>query len=215
VATAGDANCDGRADVVVGAPLYDGGLTDEGRAVLYLGTASGVAPTTNWVTESNQAGAQFGWSVSTAGDVNGNGCADILVGAWQYSNGQSFEGRAYVFLGGVNGPSTLPIWTGESDRADAYFGWSVSTAGDVDGDGFGDIVVAAPFYFLDATTGGGQAYVYRGSLGGVSATPTWSVMRSLANAAYGYAVATAGDVNGDGYGDVVVVSPFIEPPPTG
>jgi hypothetical protein len=75
-------NGDGYADVIVGAPYYDNGETDEGRAYVYHGSSSGLSATANWTAESNQASAYFGYSVSTAGDVNGDGYADVIVGAF-------------------------------------------------------------------------------------------------------------------------------------
>src|SRR6185503_5629670 len=96
-------NGDGYADVIVGAPFYDNGQADEGRTFVYLGSATGLAVSAAWTAESNQAGAQLGWSVGTAGDVNGDGFADVIVGAYQYDNGQDNEGRAFVYHGSATG----------------------------------------------------------------------------------------------------------------
>ena len=81
VSGAGDINRDGFADVLVGAPGYDNGEADEGRAFLYLGSPSGLSSEPAWTAESNSAGARFGSSVSGAGDVNGDGFADAVIGA--------------------------------------------------------------------------------------------------------------------------------------
>jgi hypothetical protein len=86
IAGAGDVNADGYADVIVGAANYDNGQTQEGAAFLFLGSPSGLVgtnpATAAAVLESNQASAYFGWSVAGAGDVNGDGYADVLVGAY-------------------------------------------------------------------------------------------------------------------------------------
>jgi len=134
--TAGDVNGDGYSDVIVGATGFDNVQTDEGRAYVYHGSATGLSATANWTGESNQANALFGNSVSTAGDVNGDGYSDVIVGALSYENGQANEGRAYVYHGSAAGLSATANWTAESDQEEAYFGWSVSTAGDVNGDGY-------------------------------------------------------------------------------
>ncbi len=208
VATAGDVNGDGFADVLVGAPQFDNDLTDEGRAYLYLGNATAVLGAPIWVQEGNQTSAQFGFSVATAGDTNGDGYADILVGAWQYTGAFSFSGRAFLYRGGAAGPSGTPFWTADGGSSNAYMGYSLGTVGDVDADGYGDFFVTQPFYSTGPTTGGGAAAVF---LGRPTAAPgqLWSYVDPPANAAYGWSAA-AGDVNGDGYADFVVGAPWDE-----
>jgi uncharacterized repeat protein (TIGR01451 family) len=203
VAAAGDVNGDGYCDVVVGAQNYDNGEIDEGMAYVYHGSASGLSPTAAWTAESNQSGGMFGDSVATAGDVNGDGYADVIVGARGYSNGELSEGRAYVYHGSASGLLSTGTWTAESHSVDAGFGWSVSTAGDVNGDGFSDVIIGASTC-SNGEVGEGRAYVYHGSTSGLSFVPTWIVESNQADAMAGSSVATAGDVNGDGYCDVVV-----------
>jgi hypothetical protein len=164
VDTAGDVNGDGYADVIVGAPGYTHSQTEEGRANVYLGGASGLSASPGWTAESDQAYAAFGWSVGTAGDVNGDGYADVIVAAPWYDNGQTDEGRAYVYLSGASGLSASPDWTAESDQANDRFGYSVGTAGDVNGDGYADVIVGAPWYINSQTNEGG-AFVYYGNGG--------------------------------------------------
>ncbi len=205
VAGAGDVNGDGYADVIVGAPDYDNGQLDEGRAYVYLGSASGLATSPAWTAESNQASAWFGSSVATAGDVAGDGYADIIVGAVYYDNGQTDEGRAFVYMGSASGLATSPAWTAESGQANAYFGRQVTTAGDVNGDGYADVIVGATYYD-NGQTDEGRAYVYLGSASGLATSAAWMAESDQASAFFGRSVATAGDVNGDGYADVIVGS---------
>lgn len=108
VATAGDTNGDGFSDVIIGAPFYDGGLTDEGRAEVYLGWVTGLSLTPTWTKESNQADAHYGRAVATAGDVNGDGYADILVGAPEWDASLDAEGAAWVYHGSSSGPESDP-----------------------------------------------------------------------------------------------------------
>ena len=110
-----------------------------------------LASTPAWTAESDQASANFGFSVSAAGDVNGDGYGDVIVGAYAYDNGELGEGRAFVYLGSAFGLSAAPSWTAESDQAAANLGFSVSAAGDVNGDGYGDVIVGAPYYDPKAT----------------------------------------------------------------
>ncbi|MDO9042258.1 MAG: integrin alpha, partial [Desulfocapsaceae bacterium] len=203
VSTAGDVNGDGYSDVIVGASGYDSGQSNEGRTFVYHGSATGLATTAAWTAESDQAEAYFGWSVSTAGDVNGDGYSDVIVGARGYSNGEANEGRAFVYHGSATGLSPTAAWTAESDQAYASFGSSVSTAGDVNGDGYSDIIVGAYAYDYSLTDEG-RAFVYHGSATGLAPTAAWSAESDQAWAFFGYSVSTAGDVNGDGYSDVIV-----------
>jgi len=203
VQSAGDVNGDGYSDVIVGADLYDNGQTDEGRASVYLGSASGLTTSPVWTAETDQSSSRFGASVSTAGDVNADGYSDVIVGALAYTNGEPFEGKAFVYLGSANGLSTSPAWAAESDQASASFGFSVSTAGDVNGDGHSDVIVGACRYDNGATDEG-RAFTYWGSASGLSTNPAWIAESDLANAQFGFSVSNAGDVNGDGYSDVIV-----------
>jgi hypothetical protein len=131
VAGAGDVNGDGYADVIVGAPLYSAGQGSEGAAFVFLGSAVGIAngnPATAAARlESNQAGALMGYSVAGAGDVNGDGYADVIVGSNGYSAGAFSEGAAFVFLGSAAGiangsPATAAAQLGRSQDGQARNG---------------------------------------------------------------------------------------------
>jgi hypothetical protein len=204
VSTAGDVNGDGYSDLIVGAPSYDNGQTDEGRTYLYLGSAEGLVGGAAWSAEGDHAHASFGSSVATAGDVNGDGYDDVIIGAPQYSNGQPGEGRAYVFLGSAGGLGASPAWAPEGDQADAGFGFTAKTAGDVNGDGYSDVIVGAPGYSIDPQYYQGRAFLYLGSPDGLGTSAAWTVDGILTEESFGYAAGTAGDVNGDGYSDIIV-----------
>ncbi len=207
VSSAGDVNGDGYYDVIVGARDYDNFGLREGRAFVYHGSAVGLSLTPNWTAWGNQYYAAFGGSVSSAGDVNGDGYDDVIVGAFQAYDGQLSEGTAYVYHGSATGLSRIANWTAEGEQLSAYFGFSVSTAGDVNGDGYADVIVGARYYDLgQSNSDEGRAYVYHGSASGLSAIPNWIADGSSPQTSFGYSVDTAGDVNGDGYSDVIVGS---------
>ena len=221
VASAGDVNGDGYADVIVGAPFYDHGQTDEGAAFIFLGSATGITSGTpasaDTVLASNQANAWFGTSVASAGDVNGDGYADVIVGASMYDDGHAAAGAAFVFLGSASGVASGGPGTGvaalTSAQANAQLGFSVASAGDVNGDGYADVIVGAPYYD-SAHTDEGAAFIFLGGAAGVSSGTPASAATTLRSdqdvATFGFSVASAGDVNGDGYDDVIVAAPVYD-----
>ncbi|MCC7268394.1 MAG: FG-GAP repeat protein, partial [Caulobacteraceae bacterium] len=204
VAPAGDLNADGFGDWLVGATGYDNGQNNEGAVYVYLGGAGALGTTPAAILEGNTGSTLFGHAAGTAGDVNGDGFADIVVGAYIYTNGQNQEGRAYLFLGNAGGVATTPAWTFEADQTGANLGFSVSTAGDVNGDGFCDVVVGA--YRYDGTVADdGRVFVFHGNAApGLSLAPSFQLGAGQSGAAFGFSVSTAGDLNGDGYADLVV-----------
>ena len=96
---AGDVNGDGYSDVIIGANLYDNGQTDEGAVFVYHGSVTGLSTTPDWTAEGDQTWAWFGLSVGNAGDVNGDGYSDVIVGAYRYDNGEGEAGRVFVYHG--------------------------------------------------------------------------------------------------------------------
>jgi hypothetical protein len=207
VATAGDTNGDGYSDVVVGAYTDATGGIGRGRAFVYLGSAGGLSTSPVWTDSGDEDQANFGDSVATAGDVNGDGYSDIVVGASKHDGGGVLganRGRAYVYLGGASGPAIFPVATPSGDVNGASFGFSVATAGDVNGDGFSDVVIGAWSHPADGGTGRGRAYVYRGSASGIFPSPFWFGSGDENLAYFGWCVASAGDVDGDGFADILV-----------
>ncbi|MCE7068526.1 FG-GAP-like repeat-containing protein [Dyadobacter sp. CY326] len=203
VASAGDVNGDGYADVIVGAMYYDNGQSNEGGAFVYQGSSTGLSATPVSTLESNQAGAQFGNNVSSAGDVNGDGYSDVLVGAVVYSNGQVGEGAAFVWLGRAEGANSYSLKL-DGYQDDCLFGISVATAGDVNGDGFSDVIIGAPAYDGGQANLLGAAFLYYGSLQGINLNTVTKIENVPGSHMLGYSVAGAGDVNGDGYDDVII-----------
>jgi hypothetical protein len=206
VGTAGDVNGDGYDDIIVGAPYWTDGHDDEGGAWIYKGSSDGLVSAPLWYKQPDHPGARFGTSVGTAGDVNGDGYADVIVGAPYYNHPSSDEGLAWVYLGADPVPSTTPHWDGEGNQAGAHYGQAVGTAGDVNCDGFSDIIVGAPGWDGDQV-GEGRAWVYHGSPQGLHDDYAWRQRGSVFNAQYGHAVGTAGDVNGDSCSDIIVGAP--------
>ena len=143
---------------------------------------------------------RFGYSVSSAGDLNSDGYSDVVVGAATY--GPPIDiGRAYVFFGGAAMNNT-PDLIMQGEAGFENFGTVVSSDGDVNGDGYSDVVVGSPTY-SGTFTYSGRTYVF---FGGAAMDNTADVIMTgeTVNLFLGSSVSCAGDVNGDGYSDVAV-----------
>ncbi len=203
VAGAGDVNGDGYADFAVGARGYG---TSAGKVYVFYGSASGLsgtAATPAWSAVGENQGDQFGIAVAGAGDVNGDGYADLAVAATSYG---SSRGKVYVFHGSAGGLTGTPAssnWSAEGENTGNNFGYAVAGVGDVNGDGYADLAVASMSY----SSSTGKVYVFHGSaasLTGTSASPAWSAAGQNTSDRFGCALAAAGDVNGDGFADIAV-----------
>ena len=215
VDSAGDVNNDGYDDIIVGAPNYDHEQIDEGAAFLFLGRPSGLSGTGDhdWMVEGNQDDVHFGASVSGAGQVNGDAYADVIIGAPHYTDTVADEGAVFVFYGSG---SALPLgetadWTAVSRQTGSWFGVSVSGAGDVNKDGFDDVIVGANLYNDNPDDGQGSVegaiFVYFGMMGGFQVVGATAV-GDKAETELGFSVDGAGDINGDGYADIIAGAPI-------
>ena len=206
VASAGDVNNDGYDDVLVGAYRFSGTAAKAGKVFLYYGSASGLATIPAWTAEGDIENAHFGHAVASAGDVNNDGYADILVGAPGYDIDVASPdaGRAYLFLGSASGPSPSANWSGASSVDRASYGSSVSGAGDVNGDGYDDFLVAAS-KDDQAALDTGRVFLFHGTSTEMiaSVTPSW-VGYAGSTDQFGSSISGAGDVNGDGYDDILI-----------
>ena len=194
VASAGDVNGDGYGDVLVGAWGY---ASNTGRAYLMLGSSSGLDSTPAATWTGSASGDFLGVSVAGAGDINGDGFDDLLIGAYG-TDGNT--GTLQVYYGSAAGPAATPDLTLLGEQAGSFFGVDAAAAGDVNGDGYGDIVVSAHGY--DLLTG--RAYIYLGSASGLASSPAASMDGEAQGDYFGVSVAGAGDVDNDGYDDVIV-----------
>ncbi|MCE7058539.1 FG-GAP-like repeat-containing protein [Dyadobacter sp. CY343] len=205
VASAGDANGDGYADVIVGAMFYDNGQSNEGAAFVYQGSAIGLSTIPVSKFESEQANAQLGNSVASAGDINGDGYSDVLMGSIAYDKGQVDEGAAFIWYGEAGGISSIPFKL-EGSNPFAQMGWSIAHVGDVNGDGYDDVGIAADGYD-NGQTSEGAVFIYHGSQLGLNPMPVTTIEGNQKYARMG-SIASAGDVNGDGYGDIIIGVPL-------
>lgn len=204
-----DINRDGYADAIIGASNERGAEgPNTGKVYIYFGGPAGLASAPAWVSAGEgQAGAFFGISVSAAGDVNGDGFGDFLVGASGFADQGSPVGKAYLYLGGPNGPAPTPVWSSMGDRLKrSAYGLMVAPAGDVNHDGYDDILVAAPQLY-------GKVFLYEGSPSGPRAWSSWSAVGDRqGGSAFGMTMAVVGDINGDRFPDLLIGAPFEDTP---
>ena len=239
VSDAGDINQDGKDDLIIGAPYADTNGNNSGSSYVIYGrridTENPITDNTINVslldsnndftgfTINGQDKDQSGFFVSKAGDINGDGIADLIIGARNGNpNNKEFAGRAYVVfckegdmgdnfnLSDLNGSNGFTInGIGALDNA----GWSVSDLGDINDDGIDDIIIGAN----NANSSYGQSYVIYGSrdsfsstfeLSNLNGTNGFTISGIDENSNLGYSVSGAGDVNGDGVNDFIISAPF-------
>jgi len=214
VAGAGDINSDGFDDIVVGAPGHDGTLTDEGALFVYLGSAGGIDTTAAFVAFGGQAGAQLGSAVAGIGRANDDDYDDVAVAAPWYDGDESDQGRITVYYGGPAGLSEANTWSHVGSSASARVGVALAGGGDVDNDGYGDLLVGAPSY-LNPTGGSStdapeHALVFCGSPTGLLDPPAWRVQITQSTTDFGYAVGLVSGANDDAYADIIVGAPHYQ-----
>jgi len=206
VTSAGDVNGDGYGDIVVSAP---GENERRGRVFVYYGSKNGVRTTADWQYAGEQREEYFGKTCAGVGDINGDGIDDLLIGSSQPDNGASGTGRVCLFYGSPSGLSASPVWTYSGQRPGETLGNFVAPAGDVNHDGFRDVLVCSTADG-DPPTSFGHVFVFHGSRAGLSPQPDWQVAGEAANERYLGAASWAGDVNNDGYDDVIVSAPYFQ-----
>ena len=215
VSNAGDIDGDGLDDILIGAPHNDEGGGDAGQTYLFLGSSLGpngglYLSQADYVFTGENQGDASGYSVSNAGDVDGDGLSDLLIGAYDNDDGGVGAGKTYLIFGASLG-STATIDLSQADyvfigeSGGDHSGWSVSNAGDVDGDGLDDIIIGS----ISGGVTNGQSYLVLGSSLVQSASidltqADFSFIGENQGDASGYSVSNAGDVNGDGLDDIII-----------
>ncbi|MHB8080487.1 MAG: FG-GAP-like repeat-containing protein, partial [Candidatus Krumholzibacteriia bacterium] len=206
VNAAGDFDADGWPDLIAGAILNK-------FAYLYRGGPAFDAAA-DLIFTGEFADDRFGYSVAPAGDVNGDGHDDLIIGAMHNDAGNVDGGRAYVYFGGPAPDTTADlVFTGTDYRG--VFGRTVAGGGDLNGDGYDDLLVGAP----TPDTGGygpGRMFVFLGGdpqgASPPDTVPDFVLWGEHDNDRMGAQVAMVGDVNGDGRADFLTGANLYDPP---
>ncbi len=229
VSSAGDVNGDGYNDLIIGA---NGANSLTGQAYVIFGDASGFSAdielssldgTNGFLLNGVAAADQFGGSVSSAGDFNGDGYDDIIIGAHKnHARGVSDSGAVYLIYGKASGfaaslnVSTLNGTNGaviHGVDTNAQTGLSVSSAGDFNGDGYDDVIVGSPgttpgTMFFAGTThiifGSSTPTIHDTDIQDIQATLGFAINGAATNDQVGLGVSSTGDINRDGYDDIII-----------
>ncbi|MBU0475361.1 MAG: FG-GAP repeat protein [Bacteroidetes bacterium] len=183
VSSAGDVNNDGFDDFIIGAPRYS-------KAYIFYG-GNEVNTYPDVILSQDENDNYFGYSVSSAGDVNNDGYDDVIVGDY-------ISFLAYIYYGGEQMDSSPDVILNGYDLDAFYFGITVSTAGDINNDGYSDVIVGS-----EGNSHAGAVYIY---LGGETMDDSCDVILLGENRDdnFGCSISTAGDINNDGYDDVII-----------
>jgi hypothetical protein len=236
VSSAGDFNGDGKADLLVSAYFSDITRANSGTTYVVLGKTGNTAVDLTAIKNNTggfaivgENGTDYsGVSVSSAGDVNGDGLGDIVIGAIvaSVSAPNRYSGKTYVVFGRSTANAAIDLATIASGASTGGFaiisnvageqsGHSVSSAGDINGDGLMDIILGAPNNSVDGSANTGQSYVVYGKTS-TSNVNLSDIVNNIGGFAIvgeggedlnGYSVGAAGDVNGDGLADLIVGAP--------
>ncbi len=205
-----DAGYDCEDLVIASTNVNNGATTAAGRFDYYPGNAAGLANST-----ASELGTQtnlfFGSAVTALGDVNSDGLDDFALGSQRWDDAAGIDqGRARVYLGNATtGFDSTPQRVLLGGAADDRFGFAV-TGGDFNGDGAGDLAVAAPLDDIIARQNEGTVGVWAGEASGIEATAAWATTGPESNSRFGFSINGGGDVDNDGFDDLLVGAPLVD-----
>ncbi|TAF02213.1 MAG: hypothetical protein EAZ77_19180, partial [Nostocales cyanobacterium] len=240
ISNAGDINDDGIDDIIIGAYLADpnnqnnagssyvvfGKKSFSSSPIIDLSTLNGI---NGFTLIGSTEGEASGRSVSAAGDVNKDGIDDLIIGAPLIDLEGNNSGKAYIVFGKQSFSSTPTVNLSSLNGNDGFIinglnaedelGYTVTNAGDINKDGFDDLIIAAPNAYTVPNGQPGKAYVIFGQssyssnfdLNNLNGNNGFVINGLTADDYLGFAVSSAGDVNNDGIDDIIIGAPFANP----
>ena len=201
-----DLNGDGVADLVAGSSLASPhGMIEAGSVTIWL-SKDNVSMSETVVVNGTHAGDLFGWAVANAGDLNGDGFADLAIGApFAAPNGHTDAGNVTIVFGGPGFSGSAGAWINSTNDGEEL-GYSLAAGGDVNRDSMSDLIVGAPFADASGLDSSGRVYVYYGGspMNGIADK---NFSGEAAGDNFGWAVAGNVSVDGDTSMDLVVGAP--------
>lgn len=197
-----DANADGFDDVIVGETLWSGSHDREGIVRLFLGGPHGLASEPSWTAAGGAAGAQLGWRCAAAGDVDHDGYDDVIVSAPHWTGRHRDCGQVRLYRGGPLGLSPTPAWAREGSCDGAWLGMSIAGGGDVNGDGFDDVVLGEYGHSSNGMVMRGRILMFAGGPRGLGSKPAWQWRGPCTNSRLGYNSILIEDLDADGFAEI-------------
>ena len=204
ITSLGDVNLDGIDDwAVLSAERPSGSSGGRGQVDVYHGSHP-LPNASNWTRTGSGENLRFGYSIAAVGDLDNDSSIDVAIGSAGELTDLVGYGRVDVYHGGLAGLGHARTY--EMNQQGTLFGYAVAGAGDLDGDGYDDLAIGEPLN-SSQSLGEGKVWLFRGGENGTAANPDLTIDGGTPNQRFGTAFASAGDIDGDGYGDLFIAKP--------